>query len=95
MSDVMNMFKLTIGDLTKGTAQDAYYQNFIDGAKAYLLSEDIDESVLLSSDLGAVAIVAHAEALMQKRDIANDPTLLLLRNQLSARTKGNRYADQS
>ena len=94
MSDVMTMFKLTIGDLTKGTEQDAYYQNFIDKAKAYLLSEDIDEDVLLT-DLGAVALVAHAEAFMQKRDIASDPTLLLLKNQLSARTKGNRYDSKS
>ena len=94
MSDVMTMFKLTIGDLTKGTEQDAYYQTFIDQAKAYLLSEDIDEDVLLT-DLGAVALVAYAEAFMQKRDIASDPTLLLLKNQLSARTKGHRYDSKS
>ena len=95
MSDVMNAFKLTIGDLTSGTERDGYYQNFIDQAKAHLLSEDIDEEVLLATELGAFALVAHAEALMQKRDIADDPTLLLLRNKLSAQTKGKRYADQS
>lgn len=95
MSDVMTMFKLTIGDLTPGTEQNEYYQNFIDGAKAHLLSEDIDENVLLSTELGTFALVAHAEALMQKRDIASDPTLLLLRNKLSARTKGNRYDSKS
>lgn len=95
MSDVMNMFKFTIGDLTPGTDRDEYYQNFIDQAKAQLLAEDIDEGVLLNTELGESALVAHAEALMEKRDIASDPTLLLLRNKLSAQTKGKRYADQS
>ena len=95
MSNVMNMFKSTIGDLTPGTEQNEYYQNFINQAKSYLLAEDIDENILLDTELGMFALVAHAEALMQKRDIAGDSTLLLLRNKLSAQTKGKRYDDES
>ncbi len=95
MSDLVNTFKLTIGDLTPGTENDDYYQNFINQAKALLLSNDIDEKTLTDTVLGQSAVVAYAEALMNKRDVATDPTLTLLRNTLSAQTKGKRYADQS
>ena len=95
MSELLNTFKLTIGDLTPSTENDAYYQNFINQAKAQLLSNDIDEETLTETELGQSAIVAYAEALMYKRDVATDPTLTLLRNTLSAQTKGKRYADKS
>lgn len=95
MSELLNTFKLTIGDLTPSTENDAYYQNFINQAKAHLLSNDIDEETLTETELGQSAIVAYAEVLMYKRDVATDPTLTLLRNTLSAQTKGKRYADKS
>lgn len=95
MSELLAAFKLTIGDLTPGTENDAYYQNFINQAKAQILSNDIDETILTETELGRSTIVLWAEALMNKRDIANDPTLLLLRNTLAAQTKGLSYADKS
>ncbi len=95
MSDLIAMFKLSIGDLTPTTENDGYYKTFIDQAKAILLSNDIDEVVLLDTDLGKTTVVAFAEALMNKRDVAVDPTLTLLRNTLSAQTKGQRYAEKS
>ncbi|MBQ8323225.1 MAG: hypothetical protein IJX91_04590 [Clostridia bacterium] len=95
MSDLLTTFKLTIGDLTPNTENDGYYQNFINQAKAQLLSNDIDEETLTGTELGQSAVVAYAEALMNKRDVATDPTLTLLRNTLSAQTKGKRYADES
>lgn len=95
MSDVLTTFKLTIGDLTPTTQNDTYYQNFIDQAKAQLLADDIDEEILTETELGQSAIVLVAEALMEKRDVANDPTLLLLKNTLSAKTKGKRYANDT
>ena len=95
MSEILTAFKLTIGDLTPSTQNAPYYQNFINQAKAQLLSEDIDEQILTETELGRSAIVLQAVALMEKRDVANDPTLLLLRNQLSAQTKGHRYADDT
>lgn len=95
MSDVLATFKLTIGDLSPTTQNDAYYQNFINQAKAQLLANDIDEEILTKTELGCSTLVLHAQALMEKRDVANDPTLLLLKNTLSAQTKGGRYADDT
>ena len=92
MDELLAKFKLSIGDLTPGNALNEYYSNFLCMAKWQLLSNDISEEAL-SSQMGQSAVILYAEALMNKRDIANDATLTLLRNMLSTETKGARYAD--
>ncbi len=92
MDELLAMFKMTIGDFTPDNPLDQYYSNFLNMAAEQIKSNDISESVL-NSDLGKATTVLWAEALMNKKDIANDPTLNLLRNTLSAQTKGERYAD--
>lgn len=90
--ELLAMFKLTIGDFTPDDSLDAYYNNFLTMAKNQMLSNDISEDVI-NSELGQETVVLWAEALMNKKDIADEPTLVLLRNTLSAQTKGERYAD--
>jgi len=89
MSELLAMFKKTIGDLSTSTELDDYYNNFITIAKASLLAEDISEDVL-DTEVGMAAIVLYAEKLMDKEGIADNPTLNLLKNLLSAQTKGGR-----
>jgi len=89
MSELLAMFKKTIGDLSTSTELDDYYKNFITIAKASLLAEDISEDVL-DTEVGMAAIVLYAEKLMDKEGIADNPTLNLLKNLLSAQTKGER-----
>lgn len=89
MSELLAMFKKTIGDLSTSTELDDYYNNFITIAKASLLAEDISEDVL-ETEVGMAAIVLYAEKLMDKEGIADNPTLNLLKNLLSAQTKGER-----
>ena len=90
MSELLAMFKKTIGDLSTSTELDDYYKNFITIAKSSLLAEDISEDVL-DTEVGMAAIVLYAEKLMDKEGIADNPTLNLLKNLLSAQTKGGRY----
>lgn len=89
MSELLAMFKKTIGDLSTSTELDDYYNNFITIAKASLLAEDISEDVL-DTEVGMAVIVLYAEKLMGKEGIADSPTLNLLKNLLSAQTKGGR-----
>jgi hypothetical protein len=89
MSELLAMFKKTIGDLSTSTELDDYYNNFITIAKASLLAEDISEDVL-DTEVGMAAIVLYAEKLMDKEGIADNPTLNLLKCLLSAQTKGER-----
>lgn len=89
MSELLAMFKKTIGDLSTSTELDDYYNNFITIAKASLLAEDISEDVL-DTEVGMAAIVLYAEKLMDKEGIADSPTLNLLKGLLSAQTKGER-----
>ena len=89
MSELLAMFKKTIGDLSTSTELDDYYNNFLSIAKASLLAEDISEDVL-DTEVGMAAIVLYAEKLMDKEGIADSPTLNLLKNLLSAQTKGGR-----
>lgn len=89
MSELLAIFKKTIGDLSTSTELDDYYKNFITIAKASLLAEDISEDVL-DTEVGMAAIVLYAEKLMDKEGIADNPTLNLLKNLLSAQTKGER-----
>lgn len=89
MSELLAMFKKTIGDLSISTDLDDYYNNFITIAKSSLLAEDISEDVL-DTEVGMAATVLYAEKLMDKEGIADSPTLNLLKNLLSAQTKGGR-----
>lgn len=89
MSELLAMFKKTIGDLSTSTELDDYYNNFLSIAKASLLAEDISEDVL-DTEVGMAAIVLYAEKLMDKEGVADNPTLNLLKNLLSAQTKGGR-----
>ena len=67
-----------------------YYENFLIMAQAQLKAEDISETVL-ATELGNFAIVLAADDLMNKKDIADNSTITLLRNLLTASTKGERY----
>lgn len=90
--DLLKTFRLSVGDLTPGSEMDAYYMSFLQSARVQLLADDVSESVL-NSELGGVAVVALAEALMNKKDIAADQTIRLLKNTLSAKTKAERCAE--
>lgn len=86
-------FKLSVGDLTPtSTELDDYYENFLTSALEILRSNDISETTL-KTELGQTSVVMYAKALMDGIDVATDNTCVLLRNTLSVRTKGERYAD--
>ena len=89
-SALLAKFKLAIGDLTPGTALDDYYTEKLTSAYAALTASDISETVL-ATDLGMSAIVLWAKVLMEGGDVAENKTLQLLRNTLSAQTKGERF----
>ena len=86
MTNLLAKYKKSIGDFGSGTP-DSYYQNFLEMAISDLESDDISETIL-HGDLGQTLIVLYAEALMNKTDIATNPTIELLRNKLSIMTKG-------
>jgi hypothetical protein len=88
--ELLAMFKKSIGDLSDSAEMDEYYINLLSQAQAVLQSEDISESVL-NTDLGKFAVVFAAQLLMDGKDIANNPTLNLMRISLSAQTKAERY----
>lgn len=89
---LLPQLKLTLGDLTPSSDLDDYYLNFLTMAAAGVRKDDISDEVL-KTELGDSYIVLYAEALINKKDVATDPTLILLRNTLSVQTKGMRYAD--
>lgn len=94
MSDIrisdklLDLYKTSIGDFN-GTSLDDYYKTLLTMAKTDLMSDDISYDVL-ESDLGKATTILYAEALMNKTDIATNPTITLLRNKLSDMTKGDR-----
>ena len=87
--NLLKTFKKSIGDSNATTIMDNYYTNFLNMAIADLESDDISEDQL-STILGQSTICLYAEALMNKTDIATNPTITLLRNKLSDMTKGDR-----
>lgn len=87
--DLLNLYKKNIGDFN-GTDLDEYYKTFLTMAIGDLITDDIDYCLLTNSDLGQSLIVLYAEKLMNKEDIATNPTISLLRNKLSIITKGQR-----
>lgn len=88
--ELLEMYKKSIGDFNKNAIMDNYYTNFLNMAIADLESDDISEMQLLTM-LGQSTICLYAEALMNKTDIATNPTITLLRNKLSDMTKGDRF----
>ena len=87
--ELLNMYKKSIGDFNSTTIMNNYYTNFLNMAIADLENDDISE-IQLSTILGQSTICLYAEALMNKTDIATNPTITLLRNKLSDMTKGDR-----
>lgn len=88
---LLNLFKMSIGDFN-GSDLDNYYKTFLMMAKSDLITDDIS-SFALDTNLGRSLVVLYAEALMNKTDIATNPTISLLRNKLSLMTKGDRVTD--
>lgn len=86
--ELLAKFKMSIGDFGSNTPDD-YYVNFLQVAKSDLETDDISEEVL-DTELGIALTVIYAEQLMNKADIATNPTITLLRNKLSLMTKGDR-----
>lgn len=91
MSELLAMFKKSIGDLSDSTELDDYYSNFLTMAQSQLKAEDISDTVL-ATDLGNFATVLCAKLLMNDESVADNSTLILLRNLLTAQTKGERHA---
>lgn len=87
-NDLLNEYKLSIGDFN-GADLDLYYKSFLSQAISDLITDDISELVL-DSELGHALIILYAENLMNKTDIATNPTITLLRNKLAIITKGER-----
>lgn len=87
--ELLKMYKKSIGDFNATATMDNYYTNFLNMAIADLESDDIS-AIQLSTILGQSTICLYAEALMNKTDIATNPTITLLRNKLSDMTKGDR-----
>lgn len=87
----LDQFKLSIGDFNSNTELDAYYNNFLQMAIDDLISDDISEEQL-NSNLGKALIILYAESLMNKTDIATNPTITLLRRKLSYMTRGDRVS---
>ncbi len=88
--DLLSKFKVSIGDFGSSNP-DNYYLSFLQAARVDLATDDIDEKVL-DSDLGKVTTVLYAEQLMNKNDIATNPTIALLRNKLAIMSKGVRVS---
>ena len=78
---LLSQFKLSIGDFN-GDDLDIYYKNQLNMAKSDLITDDINEKQL-DSELGRALTILYAEALMNKTDIATNPTITLLRNKVA------------
>ena len=92
MGELLAMFKQSIGDFSESIEMDGYYTNFLTMAKAQLEAEDISATAL-GTDLGRFATVLSAQLLMNDKSTADNSTLILLRNLLTAQTKGERCAE--
>lgn len=92
MVELLAMFKKSIGDFSPDTELDEYYTNFLILSQSQLEAEDISVSSL-ESNLGKFAIVLTAQQIMNDKSIADNNTIILLKNLLVAQTKGERYGN--
>lgn len=88
-SELLKEYKISIGDFNDSSEMDKYYRNFLTMAMSDLISDDISQDVL-NSKLGKATTILYAECLMNKLDVATNPTISLLRNKLSIMSKGER-----
>lgn len=86
--ELLEQLKTTMGDFDSDELND-YYITHLEIAQSDLMTDDISADQLLSP-LGRALTVLYAEALINKTDIATNPTISLLRNKLSIMTKGDR-----
>ena len=87
---LLSDYKKSIGDFSdKGSSLDKYYEGFLLTAMYDLATDDISAKIL-DGELGRALTIIYAEALMNKTDIATNPTISLLRNKLSIMSKGER-----
>lgn len=88
-ASLLKLYKQSIGDFNfENNPLDEYYSVFLTLAYADLSTDDISIQNL-ESELGQSLICLYAEALMNKTDVAKDPTITLLKNKLSLMTKGD------
>ena len=88
-ADLLKKYKQSIGDfVVENNPLDEYYLLWLKSATADLSEDDISE-LRLDSELGQYLVCLYAEALMNKSDVANNPTINLLKNKLSILTKGD------
>ena len=87
-SALLEKFKRSIGDDVNSDDLDDYYIEHLTTAMFDLITDDISVTQL-KTELGQAVTVLYAEALMNKTDIATNPTITLLRNKLSLLTKGD------
>lgn len=87
--ELLKEYKISIGDFSESSDLDTYYKKFLTMAMSDLISDDIDKLVLMS-ELGKATTTLYAECLMNKLDVATNPTISLLRNKLSIISKGER-----
>lgn len=90
--DLLQKLKYKRGVIKTDSKLDTYYQSMLDAAKAELKAEDISESVL-TTEYGQNCIVHCADLMIDKTDRATNPTMILMKNTLSAQTKGERCSD--
>lgn len=90
-NELLKQFRESIGDYTPDKQMDKYYKNFLTMAMSDLITDDIDRKTLSVTELGKATTCLYAEALMNKTDIATNPTISLLRNKLALISKGEKY----
>ena len=89
---VLERLKYRYGDLNKNSELDGtFYDEAIFEAVADMKTEDICKEAL-ESDYGQTAITFAASLIINQMDLATNPTLNLMKNKLSAMTKGEDYA---
>lgn len=91
-NELLKQFKMSIGDFSDIDELNEYYTNFLEMAKADLISDDISV-IQLDSELGKALTILYAKNLMNEKDIATDQTITLLRNKLGTATKGDKYEE--
>lgn len=89
---LLKKFKNSIGDHNDDFLGDnnETYKQCLSQAIDDLITDDISED-RLKTELGESLIILIAESILNKTDIATNPTISLQRNKLSLLTKGDKY----